>query len=719
MLLELVLAGAVGGGAWLKSKAAPSRRKPKGKVKRSSLSLRKKYARVAKDFATAITSEERGKQLLVVDSGRAQEVADMRRNNQRNLILSGAAVGVAGLGMFLPGLTLVGAGAVAWLMWPIFKQCASDLRRGRISTFVLDAVFLLGMLYLGFVFLAALLALFTNLSIKLLRATEAQSRQRLVGVFDVSGMKVWVEKDGAEIEVAVEEIKVGDVVVVSAGEVIPIDGEAIEGAALIDQHMLTGESQPVEKGFGDKVFAATMVQTGRLRVAVTTAGTDSAAAQIAEILNNTGSYAGSLTARGQKISDDLVLPSLLISGGAWALLGPASALAVLYVPLGCDMRVTGPLAVMNFLQILSRKGVLIKEGRALEVLSEIDTVVFDKTGTLTEEQPTAGALHVFGEVDEAALLRYAAAAEQRQPHPIARAIMARAAAAGVAAPALEDASYDVGYGVRVTVDGKQVLAGSRRLMTREGVSMPQDIEDIRERADTVGFSLVYFAVDGALAGVIELEPTVRPEAVEVICALKDQGKQVVVISGDNEPATRHMAERLGVDEYFAETLPEQKAEHVRRLRDAGRKVCFVGDGVNDAVALRESHVGVSLRGATSLATDVAEIVLMSGDLRALPDLFALSGEFETTMDNNFYASVGPGAAAIGGVFLLRFTLVDNILLRYAGMLGGLANTMLPLAEHQDDPAPDALDAPHHEEVETKSDAPDHPKADLAAKEAAE
>jgi len=682
MIIKILAAS--GGGYFLLKRKKPTlidELVPKSS-KRKSQPLVRKCGKLVKDLVSAISGEEREQQQQLLDGGQNLVAQKFKRDNKRNIILSCGAMGLASLGAFLPALKLLGGAAVIWMMYPIFKLGFDGLKNRRATTFLVDSVFIMGLLFMGNILLAALITLLSNLSIRLISSTEMRSREQLTDIFAGHRLTVWVLIDGVEIELPFKQIKAGDSVIVNAGEIIPVDGHIQEGFASIDQHMLTGESQPAEKTVGEPVFASTLLLSGRINVLVETAGSDSVAAQIGKILNNTGNYTDSLTSRGQKIADDFVVPSLLLGAVALALRGTAAAVAVLYVPLGADMRATGPLTVLNFLQILSRKGILIKDGRVLESLQKVDTVVFDKTGTLTQEQPTVGNIYAYNGLDENTLLWYAATAEYRQPHPIAKAIVAKAKERQLDLPTLDDASYEVGYGIKVRVNGQCIQVGSHRFMERDNIVLPPKVRAIRDNAETYGYSLIYVAVDGLLNGVIELQPTIRPETLEVIQRLHESGKQLYIISGDHEQPTRYLAEKLHIDRYFAGTLPEHKAELVQKMLDEGRFVCFVGDGINDSIALKTAQVSVSLRGASSAATDTAQVILMNGSLVALPELFSVVNEFEQVMHKNFIIAIAPGVLAISGVFLMHFNLVINIWLRYIGLIGSLVNTMLPFLKYQ-------------------------------------
>jgi P-type E1-E2 ATPase len=278
---------------------------------------------------------------------------------------------------------------------------------------------------------------------------------------------------------------------------------------------------------------------------------------------------------------------------------------------------------------------------------------------------------------EELLLRYAAAAEQRQSHPVAKAILQAAREHQLPLPNIAEAAYAIGYGISVRVDEHDVHVGSRRYMAQCGFPVPEDIDAATADCHDKGVTLIYIAVDRQLAGVLELHPSVRPEAEQVVAALRRRGLDICIISGDNERPTRALAEQLGIDHYFAETLPEQKADHIARLQAEKRKVCFVGDGINDSIALKKAHVSVSLKGASSVATDTAEVILLDQSLQHLEQLFHLSDDFEKNMRLSLKTSIVPGAVTIAGAFLGKVGFGWAMTLSVGGILAGTANAMAP------------------------------------------
>ena len=461
------------------------------------------------------------------------------------------------------------------------------------------------------------------MSAKLVMQTKDKSIKELSNLFGEQTRSVWLLQDGVEIEIAFEDVKVGDVVVVSAGEMIPVDGVITIGTGSVDQRMLTGESQPVEKGVGEEVFAATTLLTGKLQVEVQKAGKDAVAAQIGEIWSQTADYRTSVETRGEQLSNKAVLPTLGTGALALVTLGPISATAILLSNFSDAIQLASPLSTLNFLHLASKDGILIKDGRALEGLKTIDTVVFDKTGTLTLDEPHVGEIHITGRYSADELLTYAAAVENKQSHPVARAIMAAARQKNLELPAMDQASYQVGYGIKANINGHWVWVGSERFMHAENIAVPASIKSQQEQSHDMGHTLIMVAIDHELCGAISLYPTIRPEAREVVQQLKARGLSLCIISGDHERPTKALANELGIEQYFAETLPEDKASLIGQLQEEGRSVCFIGDGINDTIALKRANVSVSLSGATSAAMDTAQIIMMDGQLVHLDTLIRI------------------------------------------------------------------------------------------------
>ena len=630
------------------------------------------------------------------------EISPMEKFLNRGLAFAaGAFIVVVVGGAIVPGSLIVSVPLSLTLMLPVYQSAIATVKAQRRVTYnVVTAINVTGAWLLGF-YRPALLAMFLYyVHEKLLKVTEDRSQNGLVEVFSKQPRTVWRWRDGVAEELPFEHILPDDVIVVDAGAFMPVDGTVVDGLASLDQQMLTGEAQPVEKSPGDVVYASTMVLAGRLHVRVDKSGDQTVAAKIGEVLGRTASYQLALQSRGYQLSNKFAVPTL--AGGALALvtLGPQSGLAILNSSFGTSVRISGPVSMLNLLNIASRNAILLKDGRSLELLSDVDTVLFDKTGTLTLGQPHVAAVYRAGAFDEDRLLTFAAAAEHRQTHPIALAISAEAAARGISLPDTSNARYEVGYGIKVELEGHTIQVGSDRFMHLLKIAIPDDLQARRAASHAQGHSFILIAVDGKLAGGIDLQPTIRPEAGAVIHALRERGLKLMIVSGDQEEPTRRLAETLGLDRHFANVLPESKAALVEQLQAEGRTVCFVGDGINDAIALKKANVSVSLRGATTVATDVAQVVLMQESLQQLPYLFVLGEDMKRTLKLSLAAGIIPGAINVAGVFLLGWGFFPSAVLGMASVIASMGISMYPsykyreLLAPQGDPATQAAGVPH-------------------------
>jgi Cu2+-exporting ATPase len=619
-------------------------------------------------------------------SARSQ-IAIAEQTVERYLRVAASSVAVATVGtLFFPPLKLVSGALILFAAFPVFKGAYIDIvQQRRISIKLLDSVSFIGLLAGGYFLICSITSTIFHASTKMMLKTEDRSRALLANMFGQQPRFVRVLVDGEEIEIPFELLTMGDTLVVHAGQMIPVDGVIRQGTAAVDQRILTGEAQPVEKGPGDSVFAATVLLAGRIEVQVEKTGSETAAAQIREVLANTTDFRTAIQARWRGVADQTVLPTLGLAGVALAVLNPVSALAVVNSNYVAVMKVASPLGMLNFLQRASQAGVLIKDGRALEAASKVDTVVFDKTGTLTENQPHVGEIYLFADLAENEVLNYAAAVEANQSHPIAKAILQAASERKLTLPPLEDARFEVGYGIEARIGDAKVRVGSARYMGMQGIVLPDEFQTRREAMQSRGSSLVYVGIGDHLAGAIELRPTLRPEAREVVQKLKKLGLTLYIISGDQAAPTEALATELGIGQYFAEVLPQDKSRMVQKLQQEGRQVCFVGDGINDAIALKTANVSVSLRGASSLATNTAQIILMDESLRQLSQLFEVAGEYDANLKTLMTTTFVPGVFSLAGVFLLGTGNALALTLFNLSMIAGLVNAIWPALQNLEEP----------------------------------
>ncbi len=610
----------------------------------------------------------------------------------RNLLISSTIVGVNLLGtLIFPPLSVLTVPVILVATYPVFKiTWLYMVRNRRPNVSFMVCLTILASIATGHYALAIMNALVNQLAFKLQFRIQDDSQHRLVSVFKQQTRFVYTLINGVEIRTSFANIRRGDIVVAHTGETIPVDGIITAGTASIDQHLLTGESQPVEKGVGEEVFAATTVLTGSLHVQAEKAGEETMVAQIGQILNKTISDKTDMQLRADMMADQTVLPTLLLSLITLPVLGPMAAAGIVAAHFGMRMTIVAPLAVLNYFRLLSHHQILVKDGRTLDLLRDVDTVVFDKTGTLTIHQPHVGQIYAWEGVSEMEVLAWAAAAERNQMHPIALAISQAAATYGLDIPAIGEAAYAVGYGLTVSIGTWQIKVGSCRFMQQDAIPITPDVYAVEEAAHQEGHSLVLIARDDQIVGAIELVPTLRSEARQVIAGLRQRGvRHIAIISGDREAPTRKLAHELGIDEYFAETLPQNKAEIIDQLQRAGRSVCFVGDGINDAIALKKAHVSVSMRGASTVATDTAQIVLLDEGLEHLCQLFDFAHSFDRTMKTCFALVLAPSLLGMGGVLVLGYGLIQAIWFKQLSLLLGASGAMEPLARlalHQRRPA---------------------------------
>lgn len=592
-----------------------------------------------------------------------------------------ASVALAAASRFLvPALKPFSAAVFFYSAIPSFKNAYNVVvHEKRLGVDVLDGIVVLVCLATGQILAGTVLALSLSIARKLVEKTEDRSKKMLLNVFGKQPRFVWLSLNGIEVETPLEKLKVNDIIVVHTGETVPVDGEVVDGMAMIDQHALTGESAPAEKVKGDKVFASTIVIAGKIHVSVTSAGEETTSAKLARILNDTAGYKLRSQSQGEKLADRAVAPTLALGALGLATGGVNSAVAIVNCDLGTGIRMAAPIAMLSSLTLCAQHGILVKDGRALELVRTVDTFLFDKTGTLTRERPEVGRVMTFGEYSEEQIVQWAAAAENKFSHPIAKAILDKFESLGLPMPEIDDSKYHVGYGITVGVGGHTVRVGSARFMRHEGIDRSAALEREMETVHGEGHSLIMVGVDNALGGAIEMRASDRPEAKEVIAGLRARGaKHLAIISGDHDRPTRKLAERLGMDRYFAEVLPQDKAKYVEILQKEGRTVCFIGDGVNDSIALKKADVSISLRGASSIATDTAQVVFMEESLAKLLQLHDISRDLQQNTNRSWALILGSNLICIGGAFFAGFGVMHSMVFNQIGGLLALGNGLLPL-----------------------------------------
>ena len=455
-----------------------------------------------------------------------------------------------------------------------------------------------------------------------------------------------IDRDGQEIEVPVEQVRRHDVVTVRPGERLPVDGDVVSGSSAVDESMVTGESEPVRKGAGDRVIGGTINRTGAFRYRATTLGAESVLAKIVRLMRDAQGSRAPIQRLADQVSGvfvPVVISIAIATFAIWyvtadtapALRAFAAAVAVLIIACPCAMGLAVPTAVMVATGKGAEIGVLIKGGEALQRAGSLDTVVLDKTGTVTEGRPSVTDVITVGDRRESEVLAFAGALERQSEHPLADAVVSAARTRGLTLGSASTFEAHPGRGVVGIVDGVAVAVGNARLMEDWAVDTAP-LADHSERLAAEAKTVAFVALDGALAGLVAVADPVRPTSREAIAALRRMGLDVVLLTGDNERVARAVARSTGIDLVVAGVLPDGKVDEVKRLQAGRRSVAMVGDGVNDAPALAQADIGIAIGSGTDVAVEASDVTLMRGDLTGVAHAVALSRRTMRTIRQNLF-----------------------------------------------------------------------------------
>ncbi len=503
-------------------------------------------------------------------------------------------------------------------------------------------------------------------------------------------------RDGRDLDIPIDEVAVGDTVIVRPGEKIPVDGVVLEGRSSVDESMITGESIPVEKGPGDEVIGATMNKTGSFRLQATRVGKESVLSQIIHLVQEAQGSKPPIQRLVDRVAFYFVPAVLAIAAITfliWLVVGPTPALtfatlnavAVLIIACPCALGLATPTAIMVGTGKGAEHGVLIRNGEALEMARKVGTVVFDKTGTITLGKPVVTDIvqmggHTIGD-DE--LLRLAASAERGSEHPLGEAIVAAARDRALDLPDVDDFHAIPGQGIRAVVKDQQIALGNLKLM-KESSFFLDGLEAMGESLAGEGKTPMYVALDGRVSGIIAVADTVKPDAAQAVARLQKLGLEVVMLTGDTKATANAVARQVGVDRVLAEVLPGEKAAEIKRLQQEGKVVAMVGDGINDAPALVQANLGIAIGTGTDVAMEAADITLMRGDLKGVAIAIDLSRRtVRTIWQNLFWAffynvTLIPVAAGVLYIVFSR-TSVPEPLVPFLGQFGFLNPMLAALA----------------------------------------
>lgn len=523
------------------------------------------------------------------------------------------------------------------------------LCRGKIEVPVLDATAIGVSVFRGDISTAGSVMFLLGVGEILEEWTHKKSVGDLARSMSLNVGKVWLVKDGQEIQVAANLIKPGDFVRVHMGNVIPFDGEVTEGEAMVNQASLTGESVPVAKKAGVTVYAGTVVEEGEITLCVKEANGSSKYEKIMTMIEESEKLKSSLESKAEHLADRLVPYTFLGTGLVWLFTGNVTkTISVLMVDFSCALKLAMPLTVLSAIREGSCHDMTVKGGKYLEAMSEATTIVFDKTGTLTKAQPTVVDVVSFDGQEPDELLKIAACLEEHFPHSMAKAVVRAAADRHLEHEEMHSkVEYIVAHGISSHIGEKKVIIGSYHFVFEdEGAKIPEGKEALFE-ALPAEYSHLYMAIDNSLAAVISIEDPLRKEASEVIRSLKKLGfEKVVMMTGDSDRIARNIADKVGVDEYYSEVLPEDKARFVAKEKEGGRKVVMIGDGINDSPALSEADVGIAISDGAEIAREIADVTVGADSLEEILTLKRLSDAMMKRIHKNYRMIVGINTALI-------------------------------------------------------------------------
>lgn len=503
--------------------------------------------------------------------------------------------------------------------------------------------------------------------------TKGKTSEAIKKLMGLAPKTAIIIKNDKEVEIPIDEVEVGDTVVVKPGEKMPVDGEVTEGTTAVDESMLTGESIPVEKNIGDKIIGASINKNGSIKYKATKVGKDTALAQIIKLVENAQGSKAPIARMADVISGyfvPVVIGLALISAFVWLISGKTGVfsltifISVLVIACPCALGLATPTAIMVGTGKGAEYGVLIKSGTALETAHKVQVIVFDKTGTLTEGKPRLTDIVTAKGIDEDYLLKIAAAAEKGSEHPLGEAIVNFAEQRKLDISNTENFKAIPGYGIEVVIEDKKILLGNKKLMVENNIALV-NLEREADQFALIGKTPMYISINGNLSGIIAVADTVKENSKKAVERLHSMGIEVAMITGDNKRTAEAIAKQVGIDRILAEVLPEDKANEVKKLQTEGKKVAMVGDGINDAPALAQADIGIAIGSGTDVAMESADIVLMRSDLMDVPIAIQLSKKTITNIKQNLFWAFGYNTlgipVAMGILYLFGGPLLNPII----------------------------------------------------------
>jgi len=606
----------------------------------------------------------------------------LRINKGQRVLISGILIVVSlALGKLasipdISDILMIAAAVIAG--YPIAINAIRALRYKILGIDALVTLAVIGALIIKEYWEAAAVTFLFMLGNYLESKTLEKTRSAIKALLSLAPDIARVVRNGAEIELSPEEVVEGDIVIVRPGEKIPVDGTVIEGSAYVNQAPITGESMPVSKDVNDGVFSGTVIESGYLKIRADRVGEDTTFSRILQMVEE----AQDKKARTQKfleVFSKYYTPSIMILAAAVFIITRDAELSLTLLVISCPgaLVISTPVSIVAGIGNGARHGVLIKGGEIIEKLGTVKVLAFDKTGTLTEGKPKVTNIKPFG-ISEEELLRLAASAEMYSEHPLAKAILEEAGSKPIGSLISPDESDIItGQGLRTKLGDKIILAGNRKLMNENGIKIPDDIEEYLKNEESEGQTTVIVADSEKIIGVISIADTLRDDVGKLIKKLKSLGiRKAVMLTGDNKRAAAAIAKRVGMDDYYAELLPEDKVSLLNKLQKEYGTAAMVGDGVNDAPALASADLGIAMGGAgADVAMETADVVLMSNEIRKLSFAIGLSRATVKNMKQNIYFAIIVVGLLLAGVLTKVVFLSSGMLVHELSVLAVILNAI--------------------------------------------
>ncbi len=533
---------------------------------------------------------------------------------------------------------------------PVFKKGLRVVRNRRLNVDTLDATAISISLVRRDYLTASLITFFLKVGDYLEERIRQKSRDSLSKMFQRRDEWAWIKRNGWEMRVHIKDIAVSDLVVVRTGSSIPVDGIVVEGVALVNQSSITGEPLSVPKKAGLMVYAGTVLEEGSLIIKAVKIGDETRVSKIVKVIDESEGLKADVQNYAERLANRIVPYSFLLSGLIYLFTSnPLKAVSVLLVDYSCAIKLSTPLTIMSAMIAASRRGVLIKGGRFVEKLAQANIFVFDKTGTLTEAKPKVFDLLPFNGFDREYILKNVACVEEHFPHPVATAVVKKAEEEGLIHEENHaEVEYVLAHGIASRIEGKRILVGSKHFICEDNrVNVECEEPAIKDFMDR-GYSILYVAVENKLAGIIAIEDHLRKDSQKFLNMLKVLGvQQIIMLTGDNDTTARNVANRLGIEEYHAQLLPEGKTEIIKNLKGKGYVVAMVGDGINDSPAISYADVGISMKHGADIAKEACDILLLDRGLDGIIEVREIAQDAMFRIKKNFRYIMGINTTLIG------------------------------------------------------------------------